>query len=428
MPSVSPPLGGFLSALLPAALLILLAAFVPAGVSGAEISEEEFRELQQTVRDLRRQLESTESKLEEMRQKIARNTQTVEATADAVAESAEAKGTASSLKEGFAIGGYGELHYNNLDAEDERFDRDEIDFHRFVLYFSYDFSERLRFVSELELEHSVAGEGQEGEIELEQAYIEYDFSKRSSGRAGLFLLPIGILNETHEPNTFYGVERNAVENVIIPTTWWVGGIGFTHRMDSGLSFDLSIHEGLKLGISQSTSETRIRSGRQKTSEADASDFAYTASVRYAGIPGLQLGAAIQYQSDPTQNGDDAVDDAWLYEAHVIYNRGGFGLRALYAAWSLDAEDGVEARGYDEQSGWFVEPSYRITEKIGIFARYEDVEGGRSRDQFEQWTTGFNYWPHEQVVLKFDYQERQHEAETDEGRDYDGFNLGVGYQF
>ena len=218
------------------------------------------------------------------------------------------------LKEGFAIGGYGELHYNNLDAEDERFDQDEIDFHRFVLFFSYDFSERLRFVSELELEHSVAGEDQEGEIELEQAYIEYDFSERSSGRAGLFLLPIGILNETHEPNTFYGVERNAVENVIIPTTWWVGGIGFTHRMESGLSFDLAIHEGLKLGISQSTSETRIRSGRQKTSEADASDFAYTASVRYTGIPGLRLGTAIQYQSDPTQNGDDAVDDAWLYEA------------------------------------------------------------------------------------------------------------------
>ena len=85
----------------------------------------------------------------------------------------------------------------------------------------------MRFFSEFELEHSLVKDTQEGEeapgeVELEQAFIEYDFDQRNTARAGVFLLPIGILNETHEPPTFYGVERNTVENVIIPTTWWAG--------------------------------------------------------------------------------------------------------------------------------------------------------------------------------------------------------------
>mgnify|MGYP001822965213 CR=1 FL=1 len=104
------------------------------------------------------------------------------------------------------IGGYGELHYNNWEFPDGSKFR-EIDFHRFVLFFGYDFSDSIRFHSELELEHSVAGEGQNGEIELEQAYIEFDLTENMETKVGLFLMPVGILNETHEPTTFYGVER-----------------------------------------------------------------------------------------------------------------------------------------------------------------------------------------------------------------------------
>ncbi len=69
------------------------------------------------------------------------------------------------------IGGYGEMHYNNLDS------KKEIDFHRFVLFFGHQFSNKFRMFSELELEHAIGGEGKVGEIELEQAYIEYDVSE-----------------------------------------------------------------------------------------------------------------------------------------------------------------------------------------------------------------------------------------------------------
>ncbi len=117
------------------------------------------------------------------------------------------------------IGGYGELHYNNISAEDSSRDYKSIDFHRFVLFFGHEFNDSTRFYSEVELEHSFiadTGGNTPGEVELEQAYIEWDLRDNLHAKGGLFLVPVGILNQTHEPNTFYGVERNDVENIIIP--------------------------------------------------------------------------------------------------------------------------------------------------------------------------------------------------------------------
>ena len=118
------------------------------------------------------------------------------------------------------IGGYGELHYNNIE------DTESIDFHRFVLFFGHEFTESIRFFSEFELEHALSGDGKPGEVELEQAYIEMDLTESTTLKTGLFLVPVGIINETHEPPTFYGVERNPVEKNIIPATWWEAGAGF----------------------------------------------------------------------------------------------------------------------------------------------------------------------------------------------------------
>ncbi len=325
------------------------------------------------------------------------------------------------------IGGYGELHYNNIDADDSSKDKDEIDFHRFVLFFGHEFTDRLRFNSELEFEHALTKDTADGsgpgEVELEQAYIEYDINDQLTTRGGLFILPIGILNETHEPNTFYGVERNDVENIIIPTTWWAGGAGLSGHHASGLSWDLAIHEGLKMP----TDSYRVRSGRQKTAEANANDLAYTGRVKYTGIPGLELAASLNYQTDASQEGSDGLDEGLLFSAHAVYQNGPFALRALYAEWNFDGS-GVKAANADEQKGWYLEPSFKPRKDLGLYARYEDIEGARSRDKFDQWEIGLNYWPHEDVVLKADYRNRDHDLSTESGRNFDAFDLGIGYHF
>ena len=130
------------------------------------------------------------------------------------------------------IGGYGELHYNNFEGEDN-----ELDLHRFVLFFGHEFTDSIRFFSEFEIEHDVAGDGEDGEVEVEQAYVEFDLRENLQAKGGVFLMPVGILNETHEPGTFYGVERNDVENIIVPSTWWEGGGAVNGFFENGISWD-----------------------------------------------------------------------------------------------------------------------------------------------------------------------------------------------
>jgi len=323
------------------------------------------------------------------------------------------------------VGGYGELHYNDL--ENQRAggdDKQEIDFHRFVLFFSHEFNEEIRFFSELELEHAFNADGEPGEVELEQAYLEFDLTDSLSARGGLFLVPVGILNETHEPPTFYGTERNPVEKNIIPVTWWEGGAGLSGHYASGLSFDLALTSGLK---TSAASDYAVRKGRQKVAEAKADNPAFTGRVKWTGIPGLEVAATLQHQSDITQGEDPDAGSANLYEAHVVWSPGPFGLRALYAQWDLDGR-GPASVGADEQTGWYLEPSFKINPQLGLFGRYsswDNQAGDDSDSEYNQWNLGLNYWPHQDVVLKVDYQNQESPAGKDE---FDGLNLGIGYQF
>ncbi len=332
----------------------------------------------------------------------------VEATADAVASAAPADRT--------RVGGYGELHYNHLDTPSG--DRRSLDFHRFVLFFGHDFSDALRFQSELEVEHAVSGGDEPGEVELEQAYVEMDLTDSTVLRAGLVLLPVGILNETHEPPTFYGVERNPVEKHILPATWWEGGVGLSGRQAArGLSWDLLLHSGLKVD----PATVSIRGGRQKAAKADASKLAATGRLRYTAIPGLELAASLQWQDDISQRAGDGVDGGTLLSTHLAWRHGPLGLRALYARWDID---GAQARalGRDRQWGAYAEGSYRVTPRLGLFARHNAWHTADGVDATQQ-NLGLNWWPHEDVVFKADLQWQNADA-----GDADGFNLGIGYQF
>lgn len=374
--------------------------------SNTAIASQEADELRQIIAEQQKVLALLEKRLDETDQKL-------NATADQMDINAE-QGALSNT----TIGGYGELHYNNYEDKGA-----EIDFHRFVLFFGHEFSDTVRFVSEFELEHSIAGKDQAGEVELEQAYVEVDINEGLSSKVGLFLIPVGIINETHEPPTFYGVERNGVEKNIIPATWWEAGVAFNYMPMGGVSIDGAVTSGLNVG-----SDFKIRDGRQKVAKATAENLAYTGRVKYTAVPGLELAATLQYQTDITQGGADDKADATLLEAHVIYQVQDFTVRALYARWDINGAE-AKALGRDEQTGWYVEPSYQFTEKVGVFARYAEYDnnaGDSDSTEVESTSVGVNYYLHENVVLKADYENVN--KGTDVGVDTSGFNLGFGYQF
>lgn len=382
--------------------------------------------------ELLEKLESMQQQIDELKLQLAENqekTNETDAKVEAVAEVMESAPSQVAQASRTTIGGYGELHYNNLNANDPSRDVEMIDLHRFVLFFGHEFNDRTRFYSEVEVEHAfVADSGGDtpGEVEIEQAFIEFDLRQDLYAKAGVFLIPVGFLNETHEPPTFYGVERNDVESVIVPSTWWEAGAGLNGRFGSGWNWDMAFTSGLQMPTTGSNA-FRVRSGRQKIAKAVASDGAITGRLRYLGIPGLQAAVTIQYQFDPSQVSNDGLDDGTLVEAHIDYQRNGFGLRALYARWDFSGE-AVEAADADVQTGWYIEPSYRLNEKIGFYARYEDVDAARQQDQFSQWEVGLNWWPARNVVIKFDYRNRNHNLDSENGRDFTGIDLGLGYSF
>ncbi len=321
------------------------------------------------------------------------------------------------------VGGYGELHYNNL-SDGAGNDKKVLDLHRFVIFVNHEFNDDIRFFSEFEIEHAFisdnndgSGKTSPGEVEVEQAYVQFDIGENSNINAGVFLIPVGILNETHEPPTFYGVERNPVEKNIIPVTWWEGGAMLSGNYDSGFSYDIALTSGLDGG-------TSIRGGRQKTGKASAENLAATGRVKYTGVAGLEVAATLQYQDDMTQDDTDDVGSATLIETHARWNIADFTLTGLYARWDIDG-DGATTAQKDVQDGAYLEASYKITPAWGVFVRQNEWDnGGTASDTSKSQTdVGVNFWPHEDVVIKADYQ-----AQNNIAGDFDGFNLGIGYQF
>ena len=327
------------------------------------------------------------------------------------------------------IGGYGELHYNDTET-DAGAKSKSVDAHRFVLFFGYDFNDKVRFRSEFELEHGLVKDTADGtnggEVELEQMYIEIDVTDQTSIQTGVILVPVGIMNETHEPPSFYGVERNDVEKYLIPATWWAAGVKVSHKLNNGLRFEAMISEGLK-----GTTDGYIRGGRQKSANASANDLAYTARVTYTGIPGLKTSLFYNHQSDFTQDSSDNIEEMDLYGVTAIYNKDGYEVKALHVQADFSGKDETGAfftAGFDEHQGTFLEVSKRMG-NLGLFVNNSIVSGEKVSRQYTVMQAGFSYWPQgTNTVLKANFYDKEYSNNNLQTSNSDGFHLGMGYEF
>ena len=385
----------------------VLGLAILAALSGAAHAAPTVDEMWDTIKRQQKEIDALTAKQSLTEQKV-------EATADAV----DAGGNQGGMwYNKTTLGGYGEHHFNNVQGGG-----DKVDAHRFVLFVNHEYSDNVRLFTELELEHSLAGDGKPGEVELEQAFIEWKYAENHEVNMGLFLLPVGILNETHEPDTFYGVERNGVEKDIIPTTWWETGVMMSGQIVPGFGYDFAVHSGLN-----ATAENGIRKGRQKSAEASAESLAYTGRLKYTGVAGLELSATVQYQEDMSQDVALEAESGVLTELHAVYQAGPFAVKALYAAWDIDGAD-YKAKGSEDQTGYYVEPSFKILDNLGVFARYSswntmpDAVAIKDREDKEAIDLGINFWLVDRVVIKADYQIGQSDNLSD------SLNLGIGWSF
>ncbi len=337
--------------------------------------------------------------------------------------------------------GYGEFNYNRY-RDDER--ASKADLRRFVLGLGYAFNDRLSLHSELELEHAVVSKDDEGEFEVEQAYLNYRLSDAANIKGGLFLIPLGILNETHEPPTYYGVERNEVETRIIPTTWRELGFGVHGFARPGLRYDVGITTGFNAGKLDDPS-VGIGSAHQEGQLADAHDLSVYGALNYVA-PGVLVGGGL-FTGNTGQNGQanallrGVAARLTLWDVHARYTIRGFDLQALYAAGKLgDSEQLTAALGLaapKSLKGWYGQAAYHLYRKGDLdFAPFVRIERFEIRQQEDPAsglfqdpanlervrTIGFNFYVHPQVVIKSDIQ--RYSAD----RSRDRFDIGLGYMF
>ncbi|NKI26263.1 hypothetical protein HCG49_06785 [Arenibacter sp. 6A1] len=341
------------------------------------------------------------------------------------------------------LGAYGEMLYNQPEG-----DNGELDVQRLVVLLGYKFNDKTQFFTEIELEHVE-------EVYVEQAFVNYNVANNVNLRGGLMLVPMGIINEYHEPTTFNGVERPAMDNVIVPTTWRELGVGVSGRLNSlSLGYQAYIFNGFKSTISNGADgasgflkgSNGLRSGRQKGIKSTVDSPTFSAKVDYYGVPGLRLG--LSSYVGKTQAADDVenLEGANIgitmvgLDARYAYER--FTARGQFIHASLsDTDDYNALTGRDlgsELQGWYVEGAYNLLprnkeQKLFAFTRYEKYNthaataGGLQKNKdYDRTdvTTGLSYHIAPGVVLKGDYQFRTNEGSGAANR----LNFGIGVWF
>jgi hypothetical protein len=245
-----------------------------------------------------------------------------------------------------SIGGYGEIQVRGNAAGRDGDTRWTADVARLVVFVAHTFTNDIRAYTELEVEHSVSCPSCPGAVELEQAYLDWRLWGDYLGlRAGLVLVPMGIVNQWHEPPIFHGVTRPRVETVIIPSTWREVSIGLFGRPVDGLRYEVYAMTALNpLGISAGG----LGGARQNGALASAKAWAPRGRVEYEPILGAVLGAAF-YAADAGKNADYYLRDqtkvdvsvpllGWAIDARI--RRSGLELKALFAEWRLPGSEAL----------------------------------------------------------------------------------------
>lgn len=417
--------------------LALAAAFARAPAFGQATVDQKLQILQQEIDDLKAQA----------RRSAAPTQQASPYSLDYSSMLDRSSGLASG---GTNIVGYGEVGYGKFRQSGNA----TADLQRFVFGFNHRFDERLTLHSEVEFEHAIVSKDDHGEAEIEQAWLNCKMSDAVNLKGGLFLIPLGILNETHEPPTYYGVMRNQVETRIIPTTWRELGAGVHGIVGEGIRYDVGITTNFDSGKLDDPT-TGIRSAHQEGQLANVRNLAVYGALNYRR-PGLLVGGGVftgdtgqNGASNPTLRGVSARLTLW--DVHAQYRVAGLGLQALYAAGSLGDSDKLNAAILANATangttpfaapktirGGFVQAAYHAYKRgnfdVAPFVRYERIDikqqedpaNGQLQDpnNIERTKTfGVNFWVHPQVVLKADVQRYAIDKSQDR------LDLGLGFMF
>ncbi len=394
--------------------------------------------------DLKKQVGELERRLETERAEREASDQALLAELARKSEGATTSTAGEAWYRRFTFGGYGELAFEHTSGEGEHADAT-----RFVGYVGYRFADWIQFHSEVEIEHALVAPDGDGELSLEQAHFDFAISDSFGVRAGRFLTPLGIINETHEPTTFNGVSRPLFDTVVIPTTWVADGVGIFGRPRDDLKYELYVQSSLD-GSGFDPIEG-LREGRQEGSPGFSHPGASGRIDWFAPVGGSQsLRVGLSSFLGGLDNGPDGVNpgtDAKIavYSADFQYSIGRVDVRGAYAFEHIDDAQNLSAGVASEIDGWMLELAYHVLPeawKSGklehsdaiVFARYDDADtqhempsgvAADPRGAQNEITLGLGFFPVENLVIKADYQIRDDDSAAGLP---ERLNFGLGWRF
>ncbi|NPB07478.1 MAG: DUF3373 domain-containing protein [Aquificae bacterium] len=398
--------------------------------------EEELESLKKEVRDLRRVKEEAEVLKEEFRKlrlDIILPPQEYERRGGLgpAASKVYIKPT------GVSIGGYGELYFKNNPGKEPAL---ETDLKRLIIYLGYSFSENFKFNSEIEIEHAYIKDGEKGSLAVEFAYLDWSFSPSFGLRGGMVLIPVGIVNEVHEPPTFFTAERPFLEQNIIPTTWRENGVGVYGETEL-LAYRFYVVNGMMAEEGSFKESAPLKYLRQNGSVASMNSLAFTGRLDLKLPRNLTLGASA-FISGVQDSTGDSLGTVYLFSPHLWWQYGGYDVRfvGVYATTegaediSLelsppDCTQSGSCRVFPESFyGFYFQVAYNILrhfdteQELYLFGMYEnydthaEVPAGFVKPQGSKvqiFNFGFSYKPHPLVALKLDYVRKDYEDKRDE---------------
>jgi len=331
---------------------------------------------------------------------------------------------------GSTIGGYGELHWNQVDKTDNT-KSNKLDFHRFIIYYGHNWTEEWSFKSEVELEHNFVKDGN-GELELEQAFVNYH-SGSWGVQGGVILPSVGQINEYHEPPLFLSVERPTYSKYIIPTTWFGNGFAFYGKY-SDFNWRIALLEDLN-GAAIIEGKN-IRAGRAKGLKSTAFDWTKNFSASYTGINGLRFGGSFTMNNAPVDvssnvnNSPDSYLAVRLFEVNAKYSANN-----IYSVFEIGNVDfkGTEIEDFDDfddfkSSGYYFDLGYDVGSfidcgKLIPWFRTSSVSTDTEEEAEEITRFGLTWWPIDNVAFKADYGTVKKGTSEDKE-----INIGIGYNF
>ncbi len=348
-----------------------------------------------------------------------------------------------------AFHGYGELHFHTPKGTNfpDNEAPAEMDFHRMVWGISYDVNDWIILHTEIDFEQAAKG------LELEFAYLHFLINPLFNVRVGSLLIPVGPLNEFHEPPLFYSVSRPYVQRHIIPSTWQEGGIGIFGAPVAGFNYRIYLVSSLDARKFDSTSG--IRAGRGGASDAESDDLALVLRGEYNPMAGVDIGLSFYDGGADASKKLGGNVRVQIFEWDVRLRMQGFDLQWVSVTIDIDDVAAINAGHLDEKDiaraltgsdsvgeqlvGTTLEAAYHLDHVMGTewdlvpFVRFEafntqeEVPAGfpaNPANDREVLTIGAAYYPHPQVVLKIDRESWEDGLGGTELR----YNLGAAYMF